>query len=489
MAAPAQVKETHVSWLLFLGERVYKIKKPKSFPFLDWTSVAAREEACRMEVSLNRRLSPDAYIGVGHFRAPDGSEEPVVVMRRMDADRSLSALIRRGDDSLAAWVLEIAVTLAEFHGRAQRGAEVDRDCGPDAVRTLWQTNLTQLRSVTGPSAAGPLDEVERMGLEYLAGRKVLLEQRVAGGRAVDGHGDLLCDDIFCNREGLRILDCLEFDPVLRHGDVVADIGSLAMDLERHGRPDLSRLLIEEYQRRSGDRWPCSLTDFWVAYRALVRAKVGRLRVSELAAAEAGAQAREVDGLLALARAHLRQGRVRVVLVGGLPGTGKTTLARNLSESTGWRLLGTDLMRRRTAGVGPADETLAAYGEGLYTPELISTNYRAMIEAAGRFLRSGESVVLDASWTRETWRREARRMARRSVAEVTEIECVAPADVARDRIVARLGRGETGPGVSDATPEVARAMAGHRDPWPEATTIDTGGPEADAVAAALDTVRP
>ncbi|HET6964130.1 MAG TPA: AAA family ATPase [Acidimicrobiales bacterium] len=480
--ADSRVKETHVSWVFFVADRVYKVKKPVVFPFLDWTTPEAREEACRSEVRLNRRLSPDVYLGVGHFTAPDGGREPVVVMRRLPADCSLSALIRRGDPSLPGRMEELAAILAAFHAQAERGPAVDRDCTPEAVSDLWRRNLVELEGNPGcrlPPAV--LSEVAELADGWLRGREPLLESRVADGRAVDGHGDLLCDDTFFPPDGVRVLDCLEFDPALRHGDTVADLAALAMDIEHLGRPELAGELIRSYQAASGDRWPPSLTDFWISYRALVRAKVGCYRCSTAAGREARAIRDDVGRLVGLAVQHLRSARIRVVLVGGLPGTGKTTLARRLGEHTGWPVLSSDALRRATAGPGPGVRTGSGYGQGIYARPCIDANYQALIRSAAERVRHGYPVILDASWSRSAWRGAAGSMARERSAQLVALECVAPVDVARGRILARKAAGDN---LSDATPEVAVEMAGSYDPWPEAVKVDTSCPQADSLDRAL-----
>lgn len=477
----SSVRETHVSWLVFLGDRVYKIKKPVVFDFLDLSSVERREQACRIEVDLNRRLSPDVYRGVGHFTSPDGAVEPVVVMERLPERSSLSALIRGGAGSLDTSTREIASLLARFHIRARRGPEVDRDCSAARAETLWTANLDQLASVAaGTIEASCLTDMREAGVRYVRGRTGLIDGRVRSGRAVDGHGDLLCDDIFVTPDGPRILDCLEFDAALRHGDTVYDIASLAMDLEHHGRPDLADVLVREYQDVAGDAWPPSLTHFWVAYRALVRAKVGCYVSLARSGPESASARRDVGRLVSLARSHLRDGRVRVVLVGGVPGTGKSTLARHLCDSTGWKLVSSDVLRRQRAGLGPDVDTAGPYGQGLYAPAAVESNYRAMIGRAEELVSSGESVVLDASWSLRTWRRAVEEMAGRTLSEVVPIECVSPPAMAHRRILERRA-GRRGP--SDATPAVAEAMAAHRDPWPGAVRVDTSGSEADSLRAA------
>lgn len=150
----------------------------------------------------------------------------------------------------------------------------------------------------------------------------MFAERIRAGRVVDGHGDLLADDIFCLDDGVRILDCLEFDDRLRWLDGLDDACFLAMDLERLGLPDLARRFTSWYAEYSGDPAPESLRHHYVAYRAFVRAKVACLR----ARAGDGQAAAEAWQLAGMTLGHLRAGAVSLVLVGGLPGTGKTTLA-------------------------------------------------------------------------------------------------------------------------------------------------------------------
>jgi len=353
--------ETHVSWLIFLPTHVYKVKKPVTTGFLDFSTSVAREHACAEEVRLNRRLAPDVYDGVAHVVGPDARREPIVVMRRMPAERRLATLVRSGDPSVAGHLDRLVRLLVDFHAGAERSDEIDEAGRPAAVSTLWRHNIDELRPFRGTVLdTADVDAVDRLATRYLHGRAGLFDGRVAAGRICDGHGDLLSEDIFCLDDGPRVLDCLEFDPRLRHGDVLADLAFLAMDLERLGRPDLGRSLLESYRQRAGDEWADSLADHWIAYRALVRAKVACLRSAQGDDAAAG----EARALLELSLAHLRSATVRLVLVGGAPGTGKSALAAALGERMDLVVLRSDVVRRELAGPAPPTGTLRAAGHAL-----------------------------------------------------------------------------------------------------------------------------
>nr|PZN39739.1 MAG: gluconate kinase [Actinomycetota bacterium] len=466
------MRETHSGVVLLLGDRAYKFKKPVDLGFLDFTTLEARRRACEREVELNRRLAPDVYQGVAELVGPDGRViDHVVAMRRMPPERRLSALVRAGrsvDDCLR----RVARALAVLHANSERGPHIDREGDLPALRRRWCDNLDQVRGLYGPAMdAAVAAEIERLTLRFLDGRAPLFARRLAEGRIVDGHGDLLAEDVFCLDDGPRILDCLEFDDRLRYVDGLDDAAFLAMDLERLGEPRLAELFLRAYADFAGDPAPPSLYHHYVAYRAFVRAKVACLRHAQGNAASAP----EARGYADLALRHLRAGAVRLVLVGGPPGSGKSTLAAGLADRLGLTLLASDRVRKELAGIDPAASAAAPYGEGIYTPEWTARTYAELLRRAERLLGLGESVVLDASFTDPGHRAAAAEVAERAHADLVAFRCAVPAEVAAARVAARTG------GISDADPAIAATLAARAAPWPEAVEIDT----ADTPVRALD----
>ncbi|GAA0528276.1 AAA family ATPase [Saccharopolyspora thermophila] len=388
------ITQSHCAVVVFVGDRAYKVKKPVDFGFLDFSTVAARERACRAELELNRRWAPDVYLDLAQVLDGRGVTcDWLVVMRRMPASRRLSTLIEQGAD-VRRDVEKLARLVASFHSTARRGPEIDRAGGLSALRRRWVDNFAGTEPFVGTTIdRAEFDEVVGLVLRYLDGRAPLFDERVQRGCVVDGHGDLLADDIFCLPDGPRVLDCLEFDDALRYVDGLDDAAFLAMDLERLGAADLARDFLAWYRRFSDDPGVISLAHHYVAYRAFVRAKVACLRHTQ-GVPEAAAQART---LITMARQHLRTGQVRLVLVGGLPGTGKTTLAGALADRMGAVLLRTDQIRRELPGAAGL-AAHAGYGRGLYDSSNVHDTYQEMLERTRTLLAHGESVVLDASWS-------------------------------------------------------------------------------------------
>ena len=480
--APA-VAETHSGLVFFMGDRAYKLKKAVDLGFLNFTTRESREAACHREVALNRRLAPDVYLGVADVHDGGGDVcDHLVVMRRMPADRRLSTLVLHGA-AVDAALDDLARLVAAFHARAERSPAADRAAGGEALAARWSANTAGLEPFAGRFLEpGEVQSVHELAHRYLAGRGPLLASRIASGRACDGHGDLLADDIFCLDDGPRVLDCLEFDDALRLGDGLADVAFLAMDLERLGRPDLGHRFLAAYQSASGDRWPASLAHHHLAYRAQVRAKVSAIRADQ-GVSDAAATA---PRLLALAHAHLDAGRARLVLVGGLPGTGKSTLARGIGEATGALVIRSDVVRKELAGLPANQPAGATFGSGIYTAAATAATYRELLGRAERALGMGEMVVLDASWTAADHRAAARRLAEVTASDLVELRCVAPLDVVGERIARRAAAGGD---ASDADTAIAAAMAAVADPWPTSVAVDTTAAPASAVQSALRQVGP
>ncbi|WP_055493908.1 bifunctional aminoglycoside phosphotransferase/ATP-binding protein [Streptomyces sp. TP-A0356] len=474
------MRETHTALVFFVGDRAYKVKKPVDLGFLDYSTVAARRTACEREIALNRRFSPDVYLGLGEIRSPETKvPEPLVVMRRMPADRRLSLLVREGaaiDDVLRA----VARQLAACHAGAHRSQEVNEQGSRDALSSRWEASFTQVRALADDgSVPEGMEEIERLVRRYLAGRKQLFGTRIEQGRMVDGHGDLLAEDVFCLDDGPRILDCLEFDDHLRYVDGLDDAAFLAMDLEQLGAPEAGAFFLTQYGEYSGDPAPPSLCHHYVAYRAFVRAKVSLIQGRQGAPGAEAASRR----LVTTALRHLRASAVCVTLVGGLPGSGKSTLSGALADRLGVTLLSSDRLRKELAGIPAEQSAEAGYGEGLYTAEWTARTYEALLDRAAALLSCGEAVVLDATWSDAAQREAAVRMAERTSADLVALHCQVPSDVSAARLTTRA------PGASDADLEVAAAMAATEPPWTEAVTIDTSGPLESAVVQALAAVRP
>ncbi len=470
----ATVAETHVSTVFFAGDRAYKLLKPVDLGFLDHTDPTTRIQAAYRELELNRRLAPDVYLGLADVVEGGVVTDRFVVMRRLPPEARLTELVGTGrfDDALRA----VARAVAAFHA-AQPPLREAPMARRDAVLANWEDNLVTLRRFSDRAVAPvDLERAASLWRAYLAPRAGLFDRRIAGGWVRDGHGDLLAEDIFVLDDGPRILDCLAFRDELRIADVLADIAFLVMDVHRIADAAAAERLLRWYREFSGEHHPASLAHHYVAYRAQVRAKVACLQAVD-----------DDEGRWALARRyhdlvvhHLERARVRAVLLGGAPGSGKTTIADALGDRLGWVPLTSDAVRRDLAGFDHVTRAPAALDSGLYDDEMTSRTYERLVAEAAELVRLGESVVLDASWPTAAGRERARRVLREAGALVLEVECVVPDAEAARRVAERWSR----PGPEDVTPEMVAELRRRRDRWPEAWRLETDRPVAEVVEAAV-----
>jgi aminoglycoside phosphotransferase family enzyme/predicted kinase len=499
--------ETHISHVFVAGDLVYKLKKPVRYDFLDFTTLAAREEACREELRLNRRLAPHAYLAVmpihkgrgGGFRLGDENEhlhdelivDWLVKMRRLPTDQSLEALAQRGE-LRPADIDRLAETLVGFYGSLNR-----LPISPDEYRArtlahvrgnrqalLETSELFGTKTVEGESPAAVIRRVSGFQQTLLQLSPELFDERVRTGKVVDGHGDLRPEHI-CLADPVAIFDCIEFSADFRRIDVADELAFLAAECDFLGVRWVGPQLFERYQERTGDTFPAVLLDFYKCYRACVRAKVAALRAKQLegqtqpkALAEACRHLDLADGYAAPRLAPLE------IVVGGLAGTGKSTLAAALADSFGAELLRTDTIREELFGKSTPGTAVDA---GMYRPEARQQVYVELFARGAAWHRQGVSVVLDGTFSTVDSVLETSAIAEHPRAVFLAVECVCPPEVARGRIERRLAAGRD---ASEARPELHEIQRSRWESWPEALPqiqVDTRQPlaqQASCVTAAL-----
>ena len=413
-AKAVRALETHISYVLLTGRFAYKIKKAVAFDFLDFTTLASRRFFCEEELRLNRRLAPALYLDVvpitGSLEAPrvgGGGEalEYAVRMREFEQDQLASRLLERGE-LRAADVDALAATVAAFHAAIQPAAPGAGFGSPEGVRRAAMDNFAALRPRVVEA-----EEQARLGRlaawterEFTARRGAFLA-RVENGFVRECHGDLHLGNVARVDGQLTVFDCIEFNPALRWIDLMSEIAFTAMDLEHRGRLDLARRFLNAYLEITGDYAGLACLRFYLAYRAMVRAKVARLRAEQLPEGETRQAAiADYRAHLRLAERYAAPARPAIVITHGFSGSGKTTLSQALLEALGAVRLRSDVERKRLHGVGVRDRDRAGIGCGMYAGDATQATYERLATLASAVVDAGSIAVVDAAFL-QRWQRE------------------------------------------------------------------------------------
>ncbi len=503
-AKPVMVIQTHASAVVLAPKLVYKLKKPKNFGFFDYSTPSQRRYFCGEEVRVNRRYAPRVYLGVapvlvfsgGRFRfgpifAPGEVPLPgtkleggdvvdyAVVMVRLPDEAMLESHVRAGTAS-SSLLTEIAQHVAAFHATSLTDEHIASFGSLEVIRGNWEENFAQMRPYIGRTLdAATYDQISGYIRDFMEQRSPLFASRVSEGRIRDCHGDLRLQHVYIH-EGettatapplprLAILDGIEFNERFRYSDVTSEVAFLTMELEAASRCDLASAFVEGYVVESGDQALRELLPFYSCYRACVRGKVLSFQVDEpeVPAVQREASRRQARSLFELAASYTSgPTRPTLMLIGGLMGTGKSTLAAALQHEMGWALFSSDTIRKRLAHVDPAEPHANAFGKGLYSQKWTARTYAALLAEARMALAHGHSVLLDASFLCRADRQEAARVAAAYDADVLFVECTCPKEVALKRLAQRWkartgeskGAVEEASSASDARPVLYEAQS-------------------------------
>ena len=436
-----EVHETHISWVFLAGDRAYKLKKPVVLDFVDYGTASRRRQMCREEVRLNRRLAPDVYLGVrGVAATGEGFEltreddpraiDYVVEMRRYDERQTLATSLSQG--TLSPEDLEaVGRRLAAFHSNAR---VVVADAAVLKEERLFERNLHELlQCLDQPRDTDRVLALERFAHAFIAARGEELQARARRGLVREGHGDLRAEHVLING-GVRIVDCVEFDPELRELDVADDLAFLVFDLvARHGER-FGDALVNAYRDAGGDPGDDSLIAYYAAYRALVRAKVAFIRAAQHRTGSDQHRAARDEGrsLIGVAEHFAWRARLPLVLVVcGVPASGKSYLARALAQASGLRQLSSDLTRKRLARLPATDHAPITS----YSANWNARTYTELGRRAADTVGENGGAIVDATF-RHLADREAFDLAFGAAAPLIFVECQAPRSVLCERAVSR-----------------------------------------------------
>ncbi|NQV46275.1 MAG: AAA family ATPase [Rhodospirillaceae bacterium] len=466
-AGPVETIETHISVVFLIAGHAYKLKRAVTYPYLDFSTLAARKKYCEAEVTVNRRTAPELYKGtVAVTRNKNGRlalggagdvVDWLVEMARFDQDTLFDRLAVAGklDSKLMG---ELATNIARFHENAALRPDADTRKG---LATTVIGNAATFE-VVGPGILD-MDAIAAMtaaSMDMINGAcGDLLDERRRRGRVRHCHGDLHLRNIFLDDGHPTLFDAIEFKDTFADIDVLYDLSFLLMDLDHRGLRRLANIALNRYLDITDDSGGLWCLPLFLNLRAMIRAHV----------AATTSAADDSRSYLALASDYLNPPPPCLIAVGGLSGSGKSHLGRELAPyigaAPGARVARSDVLRKRLAGVD-ALTRLAADG---YTAEMTLRTYRAVYDEARTALAAGQSVIADAVFALPEQRRAIAAVAEDLAVPFHGLWLEAPPEVMMERAANRRNN------ASDADEDVVRNQLSYDLGTIDWTHIDSSGP--------------
>lgn len=437
---PVERIRTHISEIFLVGDRSFKLKRAVKLPYLDFSTRELREAACQREVELNRRTAPALYLGVRQISRMDGrlvfgaEGEPVdsvVEMRRFDQDDLFDRMAERRE-LIPSLMTATAAIIARFHQEAEPSFA---GSGAGAMARVLDINETALSAV-GLFDPAKVEQLNAALRESLTNHAALLDERLAAGKVRRCHGDLHLRNI-CLLDGEPTLfDCLEFSEEMATIDVAYDLAFLLMDLWHRGLPNLANLTMNRYLDATGDDDAVPLLGLFMAIRAAIRAHVTATQAMQ--GDDDGGLRETASRYFDLANRLMEKGSLSLVAIGGLSGSGKSTIADAIAGyigvPPGARVFESDRVRKRLFGLDPT----MRLPPDAYRPEVSETVYGTVADMAEKHLRKGISVVVNAVFDRRSDRERIRHASEKAHAPFIGLWLDVKPDVLKARVAGRVG---------------------------------------------------
>jgi uncharacterized protein len=448
VAEPIKLLQTHISYVFLTGDYVYKVKKPIKFGFLDFSTLALRSHFCQEELRLNRRLAPDLYLAVllitqdpetDEFHlsplSPSGSVVEYAVQMRQFQQNGLE-LFHQGRLTSEEMQM-LGKKIASFHQSAETNAEICANGSVTAICAVDESNF-QLslpfvgRTQTERQFEQTYDFIKRFVHEH----EDWYAQRQAEGKIRECHGDLHLNNLCLFQDQIQVFDCIEFNTEFRNIDTLYDVAFLVMDLAFRDRSDLANVFLNTYLERTGDYWGAVMLPPYLSMRAYIRGNVSSLGLDDdaIACEQKQALQEEAQAYYRLAWQYTQRPQGRLLLMSGLSGSGKSTVARQLAPQINAIQIRSDAVRKHLAGI-PLEQKGS---DEIYTSQMTQRTYDCLLELGIFLAQQGWTVILDAKYDQQALRKDAIAVAQQHHIPLQILHCTASMAVIGDRIRHRQG---------------------------------------------------
>jgi aminoglycoside phosphotransferase family enzyme len=414
---PYRLIETHISWVILMGQHAYKIKKAVNLGFLDFTRLDARQFYCSEELRLNGRLASMLYLDVvtigGTIAQPVIGAQPAIEyavrMRRFPQSSMMNNMLARNLVT-PKHIDQLATRIADFHmGLPPATGHIARSAASHLQHAAQHNFVPLAQFLKTDADLSLLETIHRLSAGEFSRCEPLLRQRALSGCVRECHGDLHLGNIVIRNGQPVPFDGIEFSPELRWIDVISEISFAVMDFLHHNQPQLAWRLLNGYLERSGDYAGCGILRFCLSYRAMVRAKIAAIRGSQTGSAQAEHFRRQCRNYLQLTYDCLVHKRGAIIITHGLPGCGKSIFAQMALERLGAIRIRADIERKRLFGLAALDKST---GKDIYSQHATQRTYARLRELTEVIVTSGYPAIIDAAFLLYEERSQFRTLAAR-----------------------------------------------------------------------------